>query len=302
MELHRRQVTLSNPFDMDATVDSWIFPDIQPTPEQKMPGCFARSISIDGEEVPFRVIQKRKGMRPKLIVEWPETWTGEGDQLVEQVNWLLGWDIDTKPVLAAIHEDPVIAHLVEPLQGLRPYTQPTLFEALVKAIIQQQVTYRFASQIVRNLVLAHGPRCQLGNFPIWGFPKPEHLTKVSERELSKCKIGYKVEYLTDLLTKINSGQLNLDALGKKKPEEIIKELVSLHGIGLWTAELTVLSGLRQLDIFPYGDLVIRNLISNLYLRGEPANREKVKEVAKRWGAEAPRVLYFLMGAQVLGLV
>jgi DNA-3-methyladenine glycosylase II len=302
VKLEQRLVELSTPFDLDATVDSWIFPDIQPTPEIKTPGYFTRCISIDGEEVPFRVIQQRKGMRPKLLVEWPTTWSGKGDRLVDRVSWLLGWDIDTGSVLAAIRADPIIAHLAEPLDGLRPFTQPTLYEALVKAILQQQVSYRFSCQMIRNLVLAYGTKCQLGDSVVWGFPVAKRLAELSERELRACKIGYKAVYLRNLVSKISDSELDLDLLVQKKPEVAIQELGALLGVGLWTAELTVLSGLRQLDIFPYGDLVIRNLISGLYLGGKPANRKQVKEVAERWGIEAPRVLYFLMGAQVLGLI
>ncbi len=301
MELQCRQVVLSSPFDLDATVDSWIFPDIQPTPEWKIPGHFARCIPITGE-VPVHVIQVRKGKRPKLIVEWPASWTGDSDKLVKQVGWLLGWDIDTKPVITAIRADPVITHLAEPLIGLRPFTQPTLFEALVKAILQQQVSYRFANQMARNLVLAYGVKFQLDGLTIWGFPNAERFAELSERQLRDCNVGYKAAYLYNIAMKINSNELDLEAMIQKKPEVVIQELVALHGVGLWTAELAVLSGLRQLDIFPYDDLVIRNLVSRLYLGGKSANRKQVEEVAERWGFEAPRVLYFLMSAQVLDLV
>ena len=183
MDIHRYRTTLERPFDLDATIDSWIFSDIQPAPERKIPNQLARCIFFKGKHIAVRVTQQRKGPRPVLTVEWLTTLKGEEKAMVQRVGYLLGWDVDTTAVLTALRADPVIAHLAEPLKGLRPYTQPSLFEALVKAILQQQVSYRFAYQLIRDLVLAYGPRCRLGALELWGFPTAERLANLSEENL-----------------------------------------------------------------------------------------------------------------------
>ncbi|MDO8056652.1 MAG: DNA-3-methyladenine glycosylase 2 family protein, partial [Candidatus Hermodarchaeota archaeon] len=85
-------------------------------------------------------------------------------------------------------------------------------------------------------------------------------------------------------------------------QEAIARLDALHGIGPWTAELALLTGLRRLEVFPAGDLGVRALVSQLYLGDQPAKRLEVEQVAARWGKAKALVLYFLMAAQVLRLV
>ncbi len=301
-EIHGFQVELERPFDLDVTVDSWIFSDIQPAPEQKVLGEFSRCLPINETLIPIRVIQVRKGTRPSLQVQWPAKFGGDHGAITSSVEWLLGWDIDTRPVLTAIKKDPVIAHLEKPLRGLRPFSQPTFFEAIVRAILQQQVSFRSANQITRHLVLKYGPKCPIGGDKLYGFPALETLGALSEDELRACKLGYKAPYLMGLFQELSSGSLDLAELTQLDTETVIKRLDALRGIGLWTAELAVLTGLRRLDVFPMDDLGIRQIVSQLYLNDKPAKRNDVEEIAERWGTVRSLVLYFLMCAQVVGLV
>jgi DNA-3-methyladenine glycosylase II len=301
-EIHGIQVELQQPFDLDVTVDSWVFSDVQPVPDYKQPGEFARCLSINNTLIPVRVIQVRKGTRPSLQVQWPPQFGSHHRAITDAVEWLLGWDVDTQPVLAAINKDPVIAHLEKPLKGLRPFSQPSFFEAIVKAILQQQVSFRSANQVTRRLVLQYGSKCRIDKQQLYGFPTLETLGALSEADLRACKLGYKVPYLLGLFESISSGSLKLGELAQLDTVSILDRLDSLRGIGRWTAELAVLTGLRRLEVFPVDDLGIRQIVSRLYLNGKPAKRREVESIAKRWGAVSPLVLYFLMCAQVLGFV
>ncbi|MFX1581384.1 MAG: DNA-3-methyladenine glycosylase family protein [Promethearchaeota archaeon] len=301
-DVHGFQVQLERPFDLDTTVDSWIYADVQPVPEYKRPGDFARCLSINNNLVPVRVIQLQKGKQPRLQVQWPAQYGGDHRAITARIEWLLGWDIDTRPILSAMKKDPVIAHLEKPLRGLRPFSQPTFFEAIVKAIIQQQVSFRSANQVTRRLVLEYGPRCQIGEEQLFGFPSLETLHALPDSKLRACKLGYKVPYLKSLFKALSDGSFNLKELALLDTLAVITELDDLQGIGLWTAELAVLTGLRRLEVFPADDLGIRQIISQLYLRGKPAKRSDVENIAEQWGSARSLVLYFLMCAQVLGLV
>ena len=301
-DIHGFQVELNRPYDLDVTVDGWIYPDVQPAPEMKRPGEFSRCIQIEGAQVPIRVHQLRKGSRPSLMVQWPAKYGAQHEAITSKVEWLLGWDVDTRPVLTAIKQDPVIAHLAKPLRGLRPYSQPTLFEALVKAVLQQQVSFRSANQVTRRLVLAYGPQCQLGDGELYGFPTLDTLASLSEADLRASKVGYKAPHLVGLFEQLINGSLQLGRLAQSGTEAAIRELDAIRGIGVWTAELAVLTGLRRLDIFPSDDLGIRQIISQLYMNGQPAKRRDVEKISQRWGEVGALVQYFLMCAQVLGFV
>ena len=302
MTMQRKTVRLPQPFDLDVTVDSWIYSDIQPVPEVKTPGQWARCVPINSHLVPIRVQQLREGPTSELQVEWEVTTGVSPRDVVSVVEWLFGWDLDMQPVLHAIKADSVIKHLADALVGLRPYSQPSLFEALVKAILQQQVSFRSASQVTRRLVETYGPRRRLGSSEVYGFPAFAVLGPLTESELRACKLGYKAPYLVNLFNELSHDRFHLADLQTLESQEAIARLDALHGIGPWTAELTVLTGLRRLEVFPVGDLGVRGLISQLYLAGQPAKRLDIERVATRWGKVRALVLYFLMCAQVLKLV
>ena len=83
---------------------------------------------------------------------------------------------------------------------------------------------------------------------------------------------------------IVEGKLDLENLKtKQNPDEIISELDAIRGIGIWTAELTMLRGMQKLDAFPADDLGLRRIISNYYCRGKSIKSEEAREIANAWG-------------------
>jgi DNA-3-methyladenine glycosylase II len=300
VKIRREAIRLEQHFDLDLTIDSWIYPDIQPVPEIKSPGRFARCISLDSYIVPIQIKQKLE--KSELFIEWAAYPGVRKVDVIRNVTWLLGLDVDTRAALHAIQEDPVISHLAQPLAGLRPYSLLSFFEALIKAVLQQQVSYRSASQVTRNLVVQYGDRCKFGDQIFFNFPLLETLAKLAEEELRRCKVGYKAPYILEICKKASNHELDFEEMSQQDTGVLLARLDELRGVGPWTAELTVLTAQRDLTVFPCDDLGIRKLISELYLEGKKANRRDVEEVAKRWGSQSSLVLYFLMGAQVLGMV
>ena len=51
---------------------------------------------------------------------------------------------------------------------------------------------------------------------------------------------------------------------EENPDRIISELDEIRGIGVWTAELTMLRGMQKLDALPADDFGIRRVISRYY--------------------------------------
>jgi 3-methyladenine DNA glycosylase/8-oxoguanine DNA glycosylase len=60
-------------------------------------------------------------------------------------------------------------------------------------------------------------------------------------------------------------------------------------------------GLGDLTIFPFGDLVIRNILGELYNNGIRMTKSQVINKSEDWGREGPSILYLLMSAYVLGI-
>ncbi len=69
--------------------------------------------------------------------------------------------------------------------------------------------------------------------------------------------GNKVASVRDLSVKVLDGTIDLSGSRRKTDEEVIADLVTVRGIGRWTAEMYLMFELRRLDIWPVDDLGVR---------------------------------------------
>jgi DNA-3-methyladenine glycosylase II len=76
--------------------------------------------------------------------------------------------------------------------------------------------------------------------------------------------------------------LDLDALAEAPAEEAHARLTAIHGIGPWTADLYLLFCLGHADIFPAGDLALRNAVADAFGLEPPIAMGALAEMAERW--------------------
>jgi len=155
---------------------------------------------------------------------------------------------------AAAHElaerDPVIARLVAEA-GLPSFPVPTAshFGTLVRAITFQQLAGNAARAIHGRLVDALG-----------GVVEPDRLLRLSDEAFRAVGLSHaKVASLRDLSAKVLDGTVALGPrqLAHQGDAEIAARLMSVRGIGRWTAEMFLIFQLRRLDVWPTGDLGVR---------------------------------------------
>jgi DNA-3-methyladenine glycosylase II len=155
-----------------------------------------------------------------------------------------------KAAVAAVAAlDPVVAGLVEKVGPLRhrPRDPDGHFGALVRAITFQQLAGRAAMAI-------HGRVRALIPGPL----TPEALQAVPDEDLRSAGLsGAKLASLRDLSAKVLDGTVVLGGRARLGDEEIIARLVTVRGIGRWTAEMYLLFELRRLDVWPVDDLGVR---------------------------------------------
>jgi len=92
----------------------------------------------------------------------------------------------------------------------------------------------------------------------------------------------KVEYLVDLALHFDSGALQVSHWPAMDDEAIIAELVSIRGIGRWTAEMFLIFHLMRPNVLPLDDIGLINGISQNYFSGESVSRSDAREVAAAW--------------------
>jgi DNA-3-methyladenine glycosylase II len=147
--------------------------------------------------------------------------------------------------------DPVLAHLIAesgpcPIgSGKRHRTH---FEALARSIVFQQLAGKAALAIWnRTLALLPGP-----------MSAPAVLAVGEERLRTAGLSGAKVRALLDLADRVVIGDVRLSTIGRRTDDEIVAELSRVWGVGRWTAEMFLMFQLGRLDVWPTGDLGVRN--------------------------------------------
>src|SRR2546430_4073720 len=81
-------------------------------------------------------------------------------------------DDDLRRCYAALGRDPLMAPLLRRCAGLRMIRTPDLYEALLIAVIGQQVSVASAESMRRRLMAALGDRALIGGVPYPGDPSP----------------------------------------------------------------------------------------------------------------------------------
>jgi DNA-3-methyladenine glycosylase II len=213
---------------------------------------------------------------------------------------LFSLDLDLKPFYETVKDDQVMAAVTHRLWGLKSLTTPTVFEALVDAIVEQQISIKVANTIEARITKKFGDTLDVEGNVYYVHPTPQHLATVSTEELRQCGLSFrKAEYIKGAAALIAEGKLDLENFRNyERSEQIIKELDEIRGIGVWTAEFTMLRGMQRLEALPADDLGLRRVISRYYCDGKPIKSAEARRIAENWGDWKGLAAYYLVVADM----
>ena len=147
---------------------------------------------------------------------------------------------------------------------------PDLFSSVVHHIIGQQISTKAQATI--------WCRCQ----DALGATNAETILAAGVPTLQGLGMTFrKAEYITDFAEKVHTGAFDLDAVARMRDADAIRELSSLKGIGVWTAEMILLFCLQRPDIFSYDDLAIQRGLRMVYHHRE-IDRERFGKYRRRF--------------------
>ncbi len=184
--------------------------------------------------------------------------------------------------------DPIMAETIRRVGPCTLAPNPNIFEALVDAIISQQISVKAADTMVARLRSA-AP----GN-----VLTPDALATFQHEDLRA--LGFttpKSNYLRNLTEQVVSGQLDLALLPALPDEEVIDTLVALKGIGRWTAEMILIFSLTRPDVLPVDDLGFVEAVRVMY---NLPTRPKPKELRARgelWRPFRTFATWYMWGAR-----
>lgn len=201
------------------------------------------------------------------------------EDIREKLEWCLAVSEDLQPFYDLAKNDKFLRKAVSDVRGYRILCDPTVFEGAVKAICNQNTSFKMTKIMVRNLVEKYGGGA---------FPCPRTLTEASVAGLKECKVGYRAEYIRAI------SRLDLETLKSTSTEEARRALLKVKGIGPHTAALILQRGLRRYDSF-FIDLWVRRLMRRLYFNNEAVSDSDITKYAEQnWGRYRGLALQYLL--------
>jgi len=211
------------------------------------------------------VLELRQVRRDPAIFEIRTDLPDSASEVKRIVRWIIFAELDLLPFyrLAASHS--VLGPITQELHGLKPMRPASLFEMLVIAITEQQISLTAAYRIRTRIIERFGDHVN----GLWAFPTPRRLSESSVADLMTCGLSQrKAEYVKGVAYKVANGLLNLDQLEAMSDEDVRSLLLQVRGLGPWSAEYFLVRGLSRPDRVPANDLGIRSVVGRYLGRGQ----------------------------------
>ncbi len=163
------------------------------------------------------------------------------------------------------------------------WERPPGFATLAHIVLEQQVSLASARAAFERLRAVADPLT------------PERFLELDDAEL--LGIGFsrqKTRYVRLLAHAIATGALDLDGLARLDDQGARAALVSLAGVGPWTASIYLLMALRRPDVWPEGDLALASAVAHVKrLTRRPSARELAAMAVawQPWRAVAARLFW-----------
>jgi DNA-3-methyladenine glycosylase II len=130
---------------------------------------------------------------------------------------------------------------------------PDLFAALVHAIVGQLISVKAARTVWERM------QDQLGEM------SPRNIAMQTADDIQRCGMTMKKAVcIKNMAHTVSQGIFNLDELKDLSDTEVIKKLMTLDGVGKWTAEMMLINSMERRDVVSWGDIAIRRGMMKLY--------------------------------------
>jgi DNA-3-methyladenine glycosylase II len=242
-----------------------------------------RLVRLDGRPSVVEFGFASPGARLRVRAVAPAPRPGQAAALRRLATSVWSLDDDLHRCYAALRRDPLIAPLVRLCAGLRMIRTPDLYEALLIAILGQQISVAAAEAVRRRLLAALGDRVVCQGTTYTGYPPPRRLLRTSPAALRGLGLSrQKARYVLEIADRARAGSLSPAAFDGLLDEQALARLLEIPGVGRWTAEIVLMRGLGRPDVFPAADLGLASAVQRLLGRRTRPAEDELRTLAERW--------------------
>ena len=213
--------------------------------------------------------------------------------LVQRARGLFDLDASPDEIRRVLNRDPLLKNLLRRYPGVRVPGAWDGFELTVRAILGQQVSVTAATTLAGRVASRYGENLNvsvpgLDDAPTLLFPAAEKLARGRLRDLGI--VTARAETIRRVARAVLDGSVVFD--GAQNVDDFCRSLMSIKGIGEWTAQYVAMRALKDPDAFLYGDLgLLRAFDTPAGDRIKPAELKLKAEAWRPWRAYAAMLLW-----------
>lgn len=161
--------------------------------------------------------------------------------------------------------------------------EDVLFFELAQSIVGQQISAKVADIIWKRIVSYSNSK---KSFLV--YISQSNLVWARKQGLSQRKH----EYIKSIAENIVSNKLSLETVKNLTDDDAKNFLLSLRGVGPWTAEMFLMFAYKRLDVFSIGDIALRRAIAEIYNIDQEDQKEIIK-ISTKWSPYRSVVCWYL---------
>jgi DNA-3-methyladenine glycosylase II len=182
--------------------------------------------------------------------------------------------------------DPALAAVIDRVgtYKLVPRADGTHFDHVVRSIVGQQLSGKAAQTIYKRVLDLKGG----------APPTPADFLKIPVAKLRAAGLsGRKTEYIKELAQRTHEGSLAILKIHEMEDAEVMETLVSVRGIGPWTAQMVLMFRLGRPDVFPELDLGVQKAIQKLRRMRKLPTPKQMTKIGERYAPYRTYAAWYL---------
>jgi len=286
------RLTYSKPFDWMAMLD-FFAGRATPGVEQIVDGAYLRTVTVNGQPGVIECRHDARRESVSLLLHGIET--EQIFDVVQRVREVLDLDAPVGEIQSVIAADKKLSKLMRRFPGIRVPGAWDGFELTVRAILGQQVSVKAATTLAGRIAARYGQKAALpASLTVradvldlgYLFPTPEKLSRARLNDMGL--VTSRADTIRRVARAVVRGDIDFD--NTQDPQEFCERLMTIRGIGEWTAEYVAMRALKHPDAFPASDLGLIKAMSDAAVIS-PAKLKQHAESWRPWRSYAALLLW-----------
>jgi DNA-3-methyladenine glycosylase II len=164
----------------------------------------------------------------------------EKQGITRMVKRALKAEEDLKEFYKLSRKDTILRGVVKDLYGMHTVGWPELFPTLILAVTLQMAPMKRSNQMMDLIIENFGDTASFMRKAMKYWPSAKRIATTPVKELqAKAKLGYRAANLVAIAKTLRNGFPTMDELWAMEAEVAKKKLLTLRGIGDYSAELVM---------------------------------------------------------------